>query len=324
MMWRKFSRTVLLLTMAVCSSGCSKISTPDVSPVMAEVSAAEHTSVLQSVTTEKTAAVTTETTTATTAVTTITTEDTALDAPFIDYDAGIDPDKPMVALTFDDGPGRYTNTILDTLEAYNAHATFFVIGKNINPDTAAVMRRAVDLHCEIGSHTFDHSDLVKLDDGAMLDNVQTADQAVFDAIGRYSYWLRPPYGSFDDNLRRKIGKPLAYWSVDTKDWKTKNTASTIQAATANIEDGDIVLMHDIYEPTAAAAQQIVPTLLSMGYQLVTVSELMYYRDVEMEDGMIVFSMHPDKLNYKNPPESETQTTAVTESSGAAAETVPAV
>ncbi len=308
----------LFSTMVLCAA-CAKIDTPEdmpaVSPVMAEVSAAEKTTAAQT-----SAVTTTFMETMTTTVTTVTTKDSELYVPFIDYDANIDPEKPMVALTFDDGPGRYVNTVLDTLAAYNAHATFFVIGKSVTADTAEDLRRAVELHCEIGSHSFDHSDLVELDSAAMLDNVRAADDAVFDAIGRYPYWLRPPYGSFDDNLRREIGKPLAYWSVDTKDWKTKNAASTIQSATAGIEDGDIVLMHDIYESTAFAVQQIVPSLLNKGYQLVTVSELMYYRNVEMEDGMIVFSMHPDKMNYKLPPEAEATTAAVTAKQ---TETVPA-
>ena len=77
----------------------------------------------------------------------------------------------------------------------------------------------------------------------------------------------------------------------------------------------MVLMHDIYSETAAAAAQIVPSLVQQGYQLVTLSELTYYRGVEMENGMIVFSMHPDNPNYKLPPDPdvpETETTAASE------------
>lgn len=135
------------------------------------------------------------------------------------------------------------------------------------------------------------------------------------AIGRYPYFLRPPYGDFNDDVRRHVGKPLAFWSVDTKDWKTRNTASTVSATLNNIEDGDVVLMHDIYGETAAAVAQIVPSLVQQGYQLVTLSELTYYRGVEMENGMIVFNMHPANPNYKLPPDPdvpEPQTTPAPE------------
>ena len=120
---------------------------------------------------------------------------------------------------------------------------------------------------------------------------------------------------FNDDVRRHVGKPLAFWSVDTKDWKTRNTASTVSATLNNIEDGDVVLMHDIYGETAAAVAQIVPSLVQQGYQLVTLSELTYYRGVEMENGMIVFNMHPANPNYKLPPDPdvpEPQTTPAPE------------
>ena len=165
----------------------------------------------------------------------------------------------MVALTFDDGPGQYTNSILDTLSAYNAHATFFVVGQNIDEETGAVMQRAVGMGCESGSHTQNHADLVKADADTFRQQIQQADENILKAIGRYPYFLRPPYGDFNDDVRRHVGKPLAFWSVDTKDWKTRNTACTVSAALNNIEDGDVVLMHDIYGETADAVAQIVPS-----------------------------------------------------------------
>ena len=94
------------------------------------------------------------TTAVTTTVTTTTTTDASLYAPFIDKNANIDPNKPMVALTFDDGPSENTPTILDTMETYGGHATFFVVGENINDTTSQYMERAVSLGCEIGSHTY--------------------------------------------------------------------------------------------------------------------------------------------------------------------------
>ncbi len=312
---QRILRCAAAAALFVLGGACAKITTPGSNAVHTKeaVMAAASAADTANTTTETT--MTTNTTTTLVTTTTTTTTTSGLCAPFIDESAGIDPSKPMVALTFDDGPGQYTNSILDALEANQAHATFFVVGQNINEETGAVMRRAVDLGCEIGSHTQDHADLVKADADTFQQQIQQADENIFNAIGRYPYFLRPPYGDFNDDVRRHVGKPLAFWSVDTKDWKTRNTACTVSAALDNIEDGDVVLMHDIYSETAAAAAQIVPSLVQQGYQLVTLSELTYYRGVEMENGMIVFSMHPDNPNYKLPPDPdvpETETTAASE------------
>ena len=313
---RRIAKCAVLAALLLLGGACTKIDAvrsdgkQTQEAVMAAASAAEV-----STTAEATTAATTETTTTTVTTTVTTTTAAGLCQPFIDENANIDPSKPMVALTFDDGPGQYTNSILDTLEAYQAHASFFVVGQNINDETSAVMQRAVGLGCEIGSHTENHADLVKADANTFQQEIQQADDRILQAIGRYPYFLRPPYGDFNDDVRRHVGKPLAFWSVDTRDWKTRNTASTVSATLNNIEDGDVVLMHDIYGETAAAVAQIVPSLVQQGYQLVTLSELTYYRGVEMENGMIVFNMHPANPNYKLPPDPdvpEPQTTPAPE------------
>ncbi len=323
---QRILRCAATAALFVLGGACAKITTPGANAVHTKeaVMAAASAADTANTTTETTTTPNTTTTLVTTTTTTTTTTTApGLCAPFIDESAGIDPSKPMVALTFDDGPGQYTNSILDALEANQAHATFFVVGQNINEETGAVMRRAVDLGCEIGSHTQDHADLVKADADTFQQQIQQADENIFNAIGRYPYFLRPPYGDFNDDVRRHVGKPLAFWSVDTKDWKTRNTACTVSAALDNIEDGDVVLMHDIYSETAAAAAQIVPSLVQQGYQLVTLSELTYYRGVEMENGMIVFSMHPDKPNYKLPPDPDVPETETTAASETTTETVTA-
>ena len=243
-----------------------------------------------------------------------------MEVGFDDYyfndDGTYDPSqhKTRIALTFDDGPGEYTDELLDCLEENNAHATFFMLGQNVGSWESTVQRMA-DIGCEIGSHTENHADLVKADANTFQQEIQQADDRILQAIGRYPYFLRPPYGDFNDDVRRHVGKPLAFWSVDTRDWKTRNTASTVSATLNNIEDGDVVLMHDIYGETAAAVAQIVPSLVQQGYQLVTLSELTYYRGVEMENGMIGFNMHPANPNYKLPPDPdvpEPQTTPAPE------------
>ena len=97
------------------------------------------------------------------------------------------------------------------------------------------------------------------------------------AAGRHFTLLRPPYGAKNATVLRAIGKPAILWSIDTLDWKTKNSGSTINAVLNHVKDGDIILMHDIYSPTADASATIIPELVNRGYQLVTVTELANHR-----------------------------------------------
>lgn len=297
----------------ILMTGCSEINNRETIAAIAEYNLTTTT------TTETTTTVSTTTTTTTTTVTTTTT--TSPYRPFIDPDAGIDPDKPMVCLTFDDGPSEQTRIILDCLEEYNSHATFFVVGSNITEYNGDILKRAADLGCEIGSHTYNHVDLAKASAETISQEVSDTDEKVYEHIGRYPYWLRPPYGAFDDESRLLIDKPQAFWSIDTLDWSTRNTYSTVSTILNNVEDGDIILMHDLYEATTAAALEVIPQLTNMGYQLVTMSEMAYYRDFELESGMLVINMRPDEISYYPVPETTaasgedsdtTETTTVSE------------
>lgn len=188
----------------------------------------------------------------------------------------IDPDKPMVALTFDDGPSVYTPLILDTLEQYDQAATFFVVGTwvPIYPET---VKRAYDMGCEIGSHSNTHADLATLSAAGVASEMSITDNNLLNVIGATATVMRPPGGSYNTTVRNNVGKPIIMWSLDTADWKTRNVTSTINAVLNNVRDGDIVIMHDLHYPTAVAAQTIIPELVNRGYQLVTVSELAQYR-----------------------------------------------
>lgn len=289
---------------SILMTGCSEINNNETIAAIAEYNLTTTT------TAETTTTVSTTTTTTTTTVTTTTT--TSPYRPFIDPDAEIDPDKPMVCLTFDDGPSEQTRIILDCLEEYNAHATFFVVGCNITEYNGDILNRAASLGCEIGSHTYNHTDLSKASAETIAQEVSDTDEKVYEHIGRYPYWLRPPYGAFDDESRLLIDKPQAFWSIDTLDWSTRNTYSTVSTILNNVEDGDIILMHDLYEATTAAALEVIPQLIDMGYQLVTMSEMAYYRDFELESGMLVINMHPDEISYYPVPETTTVTAAASD------------
>ena len=201
----------------------------------------------------------------------------------------IDPNKPMVALTFDDGPSIYTKDILDQLEKYGAHATFFVVGQRVS-SYASTIRRAYSLGCEIGNHSWSHPNLASISVKTMQSELDRTDAAIEKVIGKKPTLLRPPYGSVDSDVRKYAGKPLIHWSIDTLDWSTRNSSKTISSVLNNVRDGSIVLMHDIYSATRDAAVSLIPTLISRGYQLVTVSELAAYHGTTLKNGTIYYNL----------------------------------
>ncbi|WP_461811460.1 polysaccharide deacetylase family protein [Faecalimonas sp.] len=198
---------------------------------------------------------------------------------------GLDPTKPMIALTFDDGPGPEVGRILDVLEKYNARATFFMVGPLVKkyPET---VKRISDLNCELGNHSTTHSDLSKLGVAEIRKEIQTTSDAIAKATGgRGPTVMRPPYGAVNPTVKQTVGLPIIMWSVDTLDWKTRNTQKTIDSVMTYAKDGSIVLMHDIHKTSVDAAIQIIPKLIEKGYQLVTVSELAEARGVHLENGV---------------------------------------
>ena len=190
----------------------------------------------------------------------------------------VDPTRPMVALTFDDGPHAvYTDQILDILEKNGAVDTFFEVARNL-PKAPDAVRRAVDLGCEIGSHSYRHANLGKMDQAA-----QQADQAAADAIfqevlGTTPTLLRPPYGSMNKTLKTTCGRSIVTWSIDTEDWLSKDADKVVASVqNAGNLDGQVILLHSIYGSTVEATEVLVPWLLEQGYQLVTISELIQLR-----------------------------------------------
>lgn len=197
---------------------------------------------------------------------------------------GIDPSKKMLALTYDDGPSSTTtNRILNVLEKYDAKATFFVIGSRVDSYSESLIR-AHKLGCEIGNHTYNHINLPSYSNSSILDEVDRTDAVIKKYIGTKPTIIRAPGGSTNQRVRDCVDKPFIYWSVDTRDWEHRNSAKTVSHIKNTARDGAIILMHDIYPATATASETVIPWLIDQGYQLVTVSELMEYRKINMKPG----------------------------------------
>ena len=202
----------------------------------------------------------------------------------------------MVALTFDDGPGNYEDRILTALQKNNAKATFFYVGTQATKFPSTV-KRVAEAGNEIGNHSYKHENLPKLSEGAIEASINKTNEILRQYSGQSVRLVRPPYGATSGSVKpalKATGQPSILWSIDTLDWKTKNTHNTVNVVLTQVKDGDIILMHSIYKQSAEAAEQIIPALKERGYQLVTVSELAKARGINMEAGKNYGSFRPKK------------------------------
>lgn len=200
-------------------------------------------------------------------------------------------DKKLIALTFDDGPSIYTDRLLDILEKNKAKATFFVLGSQINKYGDSLIRIAQSGH-EIGNHTWDHKQLTSLSNEAVEDEIMTTRTKIYKTTNVDALIIRAPYGSVNDKVReiaKKNNMYFVHWSIDTLDWKTRNSDATYNAIIKNAGDGHIILCHDIHKPTVDAMDRVIKQLKSEGYEFVTVSELFKLRNVDIEAGKVYYS-----------------------------------
>ena len=206
----------------------------------------------------------------------------------------IDPSKPMVAITFDDGPNPDTTTpMLDTLEENYAKATFFCLGQNAGyyPET---VQREHNLGMEVGTHTYSHKVLTSLDASTLDSEISKSVNAIEDDIGVKPALMRPPYGAVNKTVLSAVGGYnlcCMNWSLDTEDWKTKNADATYNEV-MKAQDGDVVLLHDIHEYNVDAVKRFVPDLIAQGFQLVTVPELYKARGESLDAGTVHYRTDP--------------------------------
>lgn len=200
----------------------------------------------------------------------------------------LDKNKPMIALTFDDGPYTpVTGKILKVLKKYDSRATFFVVGNRVNT-YSKVLKESYNMGNQIASHTFDHEDMSKMTKKQLSAEMTKTNNALQSVIGCHATLVRPPYGNISDLMRKYIKIPMMYWSIDTDDWKWRNAAKVL-AECNSAKDGDIILMHDLYPSTAQAVKQLVPRLKKKGYELVTVDEMFYYKGIKAKAGKVYAS-----------------------------------
>lgn len=196
--------------------------------------------------------------------------------------------KKLIALTFDDGPsGAVTEQLLGYLREKQVRATFFVIGYMAERTPSQVQKEASEGH-EIGSHTTNHTAFSRMSAADLVNDSLRMNQLFVTILGHNTPFVRPPYGdgAYTEKARTSAGQPMILWTVDTLDWKYRDTQTVRQNAVKDAFDGAIILFHDVYQTTADAIPLIIDDLRAQGYEFLTVSELAKARGVTMQNGVV--------------------------------------
>lgn len=182
--------------------------------------------------------------------------------------------KKIIAITFDDGP-HYKNTkkLLDGLRERGVKASFFLVGERIPGNEDLILQMYKDGHV-IGNHTFSHANLTKLSWSEAEKEIANTNKLIEEITGEKVKYIRPPCGYWNDTLKNKVKQIPVLWSVDPMDWKEPNTTVVVNSVMNEVDNGDIILFHDIYSSSVVAALEVVDRLLDMGYVFVTVDEIL--------------------------------------------------
>ena len=187
----------------------------------------------------------------------------------------LDLNKPMLALTFDDGPySKVGQGIIDTLYRYDAVGTFYIVGSRLSEKELDYIKNSISLGNEYGSHSSDHLHFHKLSLAEATYQIKDTVDFVNNKIGYQMKTYRSPYGEHRDDVSENLGMVDILWNVDSYDWRSRDAAAVLNIIESSADNNDIILMHEIHPSTAEAVKSVVPYLINKGYQLVTVSELM--------------------------------------------------
>ena len=193
-------------------------------------------------------------------------------------------DKKTVALTFDDGPSsKYNAQFLDVLARNKAHATFFMVGTMMNNCQKCVLD-TYNSGNEVGSHTYNHMNIKKNNALDVNANLKQVDDLFYKITNDHIKYVRPPYGSYSKENLENINNPLILWNIDTEDWSHHDVDYIVNSVMENVQDGSIILMHELYETSLQALEVLLPRLYAEGYQVVSVSELANMKGKTLESG----------------------------------------
>ena len=191
-------------------------------------------------------------------------------------------DKKVIAFTFDDGPNNATTTkLLDGLSELDAKVTFFVLGSRVS-NNAELIKRAYMEGNDIGSHTYSHRNLLKLNDKEIKDEINNTNDAIKNVIGVEPIYIRPPYGNTNEHIKSLTTMHTICWNIDSNDWRTKDRNKIKNQIVNDAKDGSIVLVHDIYEESVEGALLAMRELKKEGYEFVTISEMIQLKNATLD------------------------------------------
>ena len=201
----------------------------------------------------------------------------------------LDPNKKTIAFTFDDGPSLYDLDIIKALKDSHATATFFVVGSRIDNYQRSIFSM-VENNMEVGNHSYNHKSLKKISETDILYQINETNSIYKTLTKKEIFLLRPPYGAYKDNISSLTNMPIILWSVDTLDWEVRDSKKVYNHIINNVNDGDIVLMHSLFETTKDAVTKVLPELYKKGYQVVSVSELAQLKGIKLESGKVYHNL----------------------------------
>ena len=201
----------------------------------------------------------------------------------------------LLAITFDDGPGKYTGALLDGLAERGVHATFFVNGVNASgwPET---LKRIVNEGHQLANHTYNHKNLNTCSAQTVAYEISAVQALITAAGGDENAYIRAPYGNANKTVKYVVTAPLIYWSVDPEDWKYHNADTVCSNILAGSYDGAIILVHDIYQTSVNGALAAIDKLLEQGYEFVTVRDLLLRRGITPEAGVMYYDAKNTGVN----------------------------
>lgn len=196
-----------------------------------------------------------------------------------------DENKKYIAFTFDDGPSKYTKKLLKTLELNDSTATFFMLGNRMKYNEE-IVKEVYKSSSEVASHTYSHKNLNKLSKDDILKEINST-SIIFNKITNDNIkYIRPPYGNYNDTVK-STNFPIILWNIDPKDWLVKDSTKVYNSVLKHACDGCIVLMHDLYPTTIEAVKMLIPKLNSLGYEVVSISDLVKYKNYNLKNGEII-------------------------------------
>lgn len=193
----------------------------------------------------------------------------------------METNQKLVAFTFDDGPSDLTPEVLDILEENGIVATFFLIGNLISDDKVPIMKRQLQMGCELANHSFTHSDMSTMSPEVIKDEIDKTTRLIKEKVGYDVKFFRPPYIALSDTMYDTIEFPFIQ-GLGCKDWEPDVSAEERLSIVLNeVKDGTMVLLHDFQGNvnTAKALPAMIHGLKEQGYSFVTVSELFHKKNI---------------------------------------------